>query len=301
MPNGYQYEALDTAGQRARGRIAARDKRDALRLLHGKGLFPITLAPEAQQEVGRISRPISHQDYILTLKQLALLLNAGVPLVQSVATLKSQGIHPGLERAFADVERRLRSGENFTSAFATALSGLPAYVGQLAAAGEAIGRLGTALADAVKQMEYEHQVRIEFRNALTYPAFLVAAGLSAVLFIFIVVVPRFSAMLDNTKQKLPLISSIVLETGVFLNQHLVAVLVIAALFVVATVLASRDPALRAKARELLATAPLVGAWLRESDMAAWASLLSTMLGNGVDLIKALSLARDGVRIPRLAT
>jgi general secretion pathway protein F len=300
MPIQFEYEAMDTSGRSSRGRIAALDAREALRTLHGKGLTATALTEAATAAAERVRRPVVFQDYILTLKQLSLLLNAGVPIAQAVAGLKTQGIHPMLGAAFAQIEKKIRAGESFTTAFAGALPALPPYVGQLVAAGEAIGRLGPALADAVKQMEYDHQVRVEFRNALTYPTFLVLAGLAAVLFIFIVVVPRFSAMLATAKAPLPLISSLVIKTGVVLNEHALALVIVLVAIGGLVAVAVRDPAVRARARELLSRAPLIGAWLRESDLAAWASLLSTMLANGVDLIKALHLARDGVRIPRIA-
>ena len=105
--------------------------------------------------------------------------------------------------AFGAMSKALRAGASFSNAFAKALPALPAYAFQLSAAGESIGELGPALADTAKQMEYEHRVKQDIRNALTYPAILVSAGLGAVLFIFLVVVPRFSAMLASSKEPLP--------------------------------------------------------------------------------------------------
>lgn len=300
MASVFEYQAIDSSGRAARGRVTASDVREALRQLHGKGLVPTSVSESGGAEVRASRRPPSRQDHILTLKQLSLLLTAGVPLLQAIATLKTQGLHPALSAAFAEVEKRIRSGSPFTTALGAALPDLPAYVPQLAAAGEAIGKLGSALADAVKQMEYEHQVAVEFRNALTYPAFLVAAGISAVLFIFIVVVPKFSSMFAASNQSLPAISRIVLSTGMFLNEHSILVTIMASLVVGLVIGASRDAKIRARCRDLLSQAPLFGAWMREADLAAWASMLSTMLNNGVDLIKALGLAKSGVRSPRLS-
>lgn len=300
-PISFDYEAFDGSGQSSRGRISAGDSREALRLLHGKGLIPVTVSATPAARGSRSRKPPTAQDHILSLKQLSLLLNAGVPLVQAVATLKSQGIHPALSLAFQDIEKRIRTGATFSSAFTAALPALPPYASQLAASGEAIGRLGPALGDAVKQMEYDHQVAVEFRNALTYPAFLVTAGLAAVLFVFIVVVPRFSAMFAASKQSLPFISSVVLKTGMFLNDHVVAVGAVVVALIAACIAVSRDRGARVRIREALARAPLIGTWMKESDLATWASMLATMLANGIDLIKALQLARQSVRSPVLGS
>ncbi len=304
MQRTFEYEALDGSGRALSGRLAATHDREALRLLQAQSLIPVSLRLLAETEgavrKSFMARPPSVQDRTLTLKQLALLLNAGVPLVQSVSTLKAQNLHPELGEAFGGVERRLRSGDTFVTALQAALPELPAYVFQLAAAGEAIGRLGKALDDGAKQMEYEHQVRVNIRNALTYPTILMISGITAVLFIFIVVVPRFSSMVANAKTPLPLLSRVVINTGTFLNAHLNVVLLLAVALGASIAWATRNPAMRLRLRENVARLPLIGKWLQEADLATWASMLATMLENGVDLIKGLQLARDSVNLPVLA-
>ena len=303
MQHAFQYEALDSAGRSLTGHIESLHERDAQRTLEAQGLFLVSLTPVKpdilKSTVLRFRRGVTAQDRILALKQLALLLKAGVPLVQSIGTLKKQAPHPVLGAGFSDLEKRLRSGETFTGALAAALPSLPPYVNQLAAAGETIGHLGQALDDAADQMSYERQVRQDIRNALTYPAILITAGALAVFFIFIVVVPRFSAMLANAKEPLPWISEVVLTAGLFFSEHKLAVFMLFAAFGLAGWRAARSPSVRAQTREFMAGLPLIGPWLREAEIARWASMLSTMMANGVDLIKGLQLARDAVAIDSL--
>src|SRR5262249_29639655 len=151
----------------------------------------------------------------------------------------------------------------------------------------AIGNLGQSLEDGADQMAYERQVRQDIRNALTYPTILVGAGFTAVLFIFIVVVPRFSAMLANAKGPLPWISAVVLKTGMFFSLHKTLILGSLVAGGVAIWHLLRSPSRRSRAREAMARLPMVGSWLREAEIARWASMLGTMLANGVDLLKGL--------------
>lgn len=303
MLQSFQYEAVDGAGRVLTGKLEANGERDAQRTLEGQGLTVVSLAgakPTAAK-TGALSfqRGVTVQDRILALKQLALLLKAGVPLVQGIGTLKNQATHPTLAEAFAGMEKRLRTGDTFTNALAAALPSLPTYVNQLAAAGEAIGHLGQALDDAATQMAYDRQVRQDIRNALTYPSILIVAGVTAVLFIFIVVVPRFSAMVANAKEPLPWISAVVIKTGIFLNANklLLFLLIAGAGWYAWTMF--KNPKRQAQVREFLGGLPLIGVWLKEAEVARWASMLGTMLANGVDLIKALQLARDGVNLSGL--
>jgi len=303
MSQSFQYEAVDGAGRVLTGRIESLHERDAQRVLESQGLLIVALAPGKQETqktgMARFRRGVSAQDHILALKQLALLLKAGVPLVQGIGTLKNQATHPVLGTAFADMEKRLRTGETFTGALAAALPSLPSYVNQLAASGEAIGHLGQALDDGADQMAYERQIRQDVRNALTYPTILVGAGFTAVLFIFIVVVPRFSAMLANSKKPLPWISSVVLKTGMFFSTNKLTILGLLCAIGFGAWYLSRSKQRRARFREFMADMPLIGSWLRDAEIARWASMLGTMLANGVDLIKGLQLARDTISLDSL--
>lgn len=305
MFQSFQYEAIDGGGRVLTGRLDANHERDAQRTLEGQGLTVISLAAAtvktqtAKAGLFNLQRGPSVQDRILALKQLALLLKAGVPLVQGIGTLKNQAGHPVLAEAFAGMEKRLRGGDTFTNALALAMPTLPPYVNQLAASGEAIGHLGQALDDAASQMAYDRQMRQDIRNALTYPAILITAGTTAVLFIFIIVVPRFSAMIANAKEPLPWISAVVIKTGMFLSTHKLLLLAAVSGLVWFAYSIFKSPRRLAQMREFLAGLPLIGIWLKEAEVARWASMLGTMLSNGVDLIKGLQLARDGVTLSSL--
>ncbi|MEQ8733650.1 MAG: type II secretion system F family protein [Rhodospirillaceae bacterium] len=270
-----------------------------------RGLTPVSLERQKPRKnktsLFSGKRAPSPQDYILTVKQLALLLNSGVPLITAVDTLKSQGLHSQLIEAFESMSKALRSGASFSSALARALPSLPGYAFQLSAAGESIGELGPALSDTATQMEYEYQIKQDIKNALTYPAILVSAGLGAVLFIFLIVVPRFSAMLSASKEPLPLLSQVVLSTGMLLSENKVIVFTALAIALIFLGWGYKQPVARDWMRQNLVTLPLLGSWLKEAELAKWASMLGTMLRHGVDLIKALEFARGTLGIKTIST
>lgn len=302
MPLNFDFQALDSAGRIVKGSIEADSHRHALRSIEAQNLAPLSLLPSPHQaDAKKIfqGRP-KVQDVLISLKQLSLLLTAGVPLVRAIETLQQQNLHPQISNGFYDLGRRLRGGESFTASLPISMPMLPSYVSQLAAAGEAIGRLGESLSDAAVQMSYDHQVRQDIRNALTYPAILVGTGITAVLFIFIIVVPRFSAMLAQAKSPLPWISVVVLNTGMFLNSHIISLLVLLSVLVFSASSAFRNRRTMDLVREQAAKMPLLGSWLLESDLARWAFMLGTMFENGVELTKALDLARAGVTLPSLS-
>src|SRR5690606_11185001 len=139
-------------------------------------------------------------------------------------------------------------------------------------------------------------VRTEIRQALTYPAVLVCAGLGAVVMMFTFVVPKFATLLKRADD-LPWLASAVLNTGMFLRQWYPAVLLLVGALVAWAVLALRNPATRARWFEAMERVPVLGAWRVESETATWARVLSTLLSNRVPLMDALSLAQASLIAP----
>jgi general secretion pathway protein F len=207
-------------------------------------------------------------------------------------------VHP-LGPALAGLDRDVRAGQRFSEALARSALGLPAYVVALAEAGEAGGELARALQDAALQLEHEHRIGQELRNALVYPAVLVVAGLFAVLVIFVGVVPRFASLLKSSRADMPEISRIVIESGLFVQQHLLAFGVGVAGLVLAAVATLARPRARALLLDKLSHAPAVGPWLMRLEVGRWTTVLGQLLANRVPIITALHLASGALRLTRL--
>ena len=301
----YEYEAVDHSGKYIFSKLVAEDQKDALRILMGRGLTPIHFKSiDTQKRIKPYnlsrSKPKT-KDFILTIKQLSLLIKSGVPLISAVDTLKSQALHPHIVKAFENISDLLRSGTPFSDAIIKSFPNLPSYVFQLSKAGESIGQLGESLADAAKQMEYEYQVKQDIKTALTYPLILVASGLIAIFFIFLVVVPRFAGMLDSSSESLPFLSKLVFSVGMFVHNHFSVILVSFVLMAITFTFILRRTDLKDKITQNIFNLPLVGLWLQEAEIAKWSSMMSTMLKHGVELIKGLELARETIHIKTMQT
>jgi general secretion pathway protein F len=296
----FDYQAIDASGKLVTGQIHARSLREAQRTIEVRNLVPVELSVARLKARKRklFQRPPTMREYALLMEQMALLLGAGIPLLNAVKSLETQSIHPAFEAALSELDARLRAGEPLAASLKLAFPTLPSYFHQLAAAGEATGRLGPALKDGVAQLNYDINVAQDIRNALTYPAILALTGVLAVTFIFIVVVPRFSSMLKGKMDQLPFISRLVIETGMFAQSAKIPIMLLALLCGAGAVWLLRNPKFRRRLRQWADRMPLVGSWLLEADIARWAAMLSTMLANGVDLIQSLTFAREAITLDR---
>ncbi|HEY5412322.1 MAG TPA: type II secretion system F family protein [Caulobacteraceae bacterium] len=297
----FRYDAVGQDGRTVRDLVHASDEASALRRLAADGLVVTRLRAVGALNIRRTRRELRFGERVLVLRQLALMVNAGVPLLEALETVRD-GLDADVGRdQFAAVIAALMQGDSFGHALATHTSGFPAYVHALASVGEASGRIGEVLADAAGQMDFEHRLQRELINALTYPLFLMCAGVGAIGFILINIVPRFSAMIGDHIDKAPAASRLLLQVGDYLSAHTTMAGLIAAGVVLAAVTAWRDRGFRQRLYRLGRRAPLVGGLLKAREIALWSRLAAFALAHGVEILNAAALARQAMPDGQLRT
>jgi general secretion pathway protein F len=295
----FRYHAIGRDGRAVSDVVQAADERAALSRLAAEGLTVTRLDPAAAARRGLARRELKLSERVLLMRQLALMLEAGVPLLEAIGMITS-GVQAERGRAQLEaVSAALKRGDSLGHALAAHAPGFPPYVYAMANIGEASGRTAEVLRDAAEQMAYEDRLRRDFANALTYPGFLAVAGLAALGFIFVEVVPRFSAMIGQRNTHMPAMSRAVLAIGDFASSHLVLVAGGLLLLVAALLAVVGTPAARRGLYRFGLTLPLAGRVLRAREIAAWARLTGFGLANGLDLLSAVALSREAVQDPAL--
>lgn len=292
----FAYEAVRRDGQVARGTITAVDENAALRRLGADGFTVLSIkAAKPPKSAGR-DRNLTPAERVLVLRQMALMLEAGVSLLETIDTV-AQGMQALKGRAqFVAAIAALRRGDSLGSALETHVPGFPAYVYAMARVGEASGGVAEVLQDAAEQLAYEDRLRRDFTNAMTYPAFLLFAGFAAVGFIFTQVVPRFATMIGDDRTNVPAMSRWVLSAGEFANANLGLVGIVIGAIVALGIVVAVNAKVREKAYTLAHGALIVGPVIQAREIASWARLTAFALNNGVPILSAIALARAAVPI-----
>lgn len=294
----FSYEGFDAQGERQTGLLEASSQAEALRQLQGKNITAVELQPAQGKPTPSLFAPRLSQEHITqALYELTRLIESDVSIAESVEAMTDAGHHEKIDHAFVGIARALQQGESFSVALGNSKLPLPDYLLHLVRAGELSGDLAGALKRAQEKMEYDQRTANDMRNALTYPIILIIAGLTAVLMMFIVVVPKFSNML-NSANELPWLASAVLRTGTWFNAHWDLLLIVAGASITAAIAALRQAHIRAGLVNWLSRTPVLGRWLNETDMASWSYSLAAMLGCKVELLAALNLSTNSLRIPR---
>jgi type II secretory pathway component PulF len=290
----FRYRAVDPGGRAVSDVVLARDEPAALRGLMAAGLVVTRLAEEEQVQVRRADRDLRPGERVLLMRQLSLMLEAGVPLLEALETVAAGVVARRGRAQLLAVITALKGGVSLGVALRAHAPGFPYYVYAMAEVGEAAGRVAEVLRTAADQMAYEDRLRRDFVNALTYPAILACAGVAAVAFIFIEIVPRFSALIESNGGHMPLLSRVVFAIGDFVNGHLIAVAVVLGALATLVLLGAGHPAGQRRLYALGRGLPVIGGLLNAREVATWARLTAFAMTHGVTLLDASALSRQAL-------
>ncbi len=278
--------------------LNASTQSEAVGQLYADGLTPFSVVMEQTAVVGDgvTTGKLRQADLVAFVREIATLLSSGVGLTESFATLhgatKNGALHEALSKLIASVQ----GGDTFSVALRKAKLELPEYVYALARAGEATGNIGAALLRCADQLEFDERMQAETREALIYPTILILTGVVAIGFIFSFVVPRFAGLLAGRNVELPWLSSVVLSTGLFVNQHWLAFLVGLLALIGGGIAISRMPGARVKATVVLSNLPVFSSWMAGAETARWTSILAVLVQSRVPILMSLDLAASSVRL-----
>jgi len=305
----FEYEALNSTGKSVQGIIDAESARTARTKLRGRGFYPTQIREEAIAAVERAASPnifsflfgrIKAKDLALASRQLATLMEAGIPLTSSLSALIEQLGHPLLRKIFTQIRERVREGSSFADAlFLHPQVFSPLFIGMVRA-GEVSGTLALTLARWADFSEHQIALRQRIGAAMTYPIFMFIIGLGVLIFLMTFVVPTVTKIFSEVGQSLPLPTVILISVSGFLNRFWWALLggfaVLA--FWLKRYLRSESGALAWDRLKL--KLPLAGDIHRQLAISRWSRTLGTLLHGGLPLLQALEISQ-GVVENRLLT
>jgi general secretion pathway protein F len=283
----FRYRGAYVDGRLERGRLAAPNRGAALRALADRGIHPIEVAAEESAGSSRLTLPVA--DLALTLRVLADMLDAGIPLTRALQLLETV-VPPRVAAVLPSVLGAVREGYGFGAALARADVHVPPEIAGIIAAGERGSGLAAAIREAALLCEDSATTRAALRSALAYPALLAVAGVASLGLLVGVVLPRFAAILADLGQSLPATTRLVLWAGevarVVALPALGATIVGAVLWRVWTASAAG----RRRWQAFLLRLPIVGDLRLGAAGARLCSSLAALLTSGVPLVAALPSA-----------
>jgi type II secretory pathway component PulF len=298
MPQ-FAYQAIAAAGGKVSGTLEAATRSEAYRQLEARQLAPLDLQ-ESARSAPAAGTPSSHgvprlnrQRLIFFTSELADLLDAGLPVQQSLTVMAEKQQDPAIRRVSLLVRQHLSEGQTLSASFRLASPSFDDLFTSLVAAGEASGSLGGVLSRMAQSMTQLQDLQRRFTSAMVYPAFMAGACalLMAVFTLFLV--PQLTDLLSKTGQQLPAVTRLLLDFSHFCTQHVWTMLGGGAAVLIAFRAAIATPRGRAWWDRAKLGIPLIGPILETRFYAAFTQALGNLLTNGVPLLSALKLLVAG--------
>ncbi|PRC92868.1 type II secretion system inner membrane protein GspF [Solimicrobium silvestre] len=296
MP-AFRYEALLADGQNKTGVINADSARAARAELRGQGLTPIQLEQIANEQQNKSQRALfadklSTTELSLFTRQLASLLEAGLPLEQSFSALLEQAERVYVRDLIAAIRSEVMAGHSLSDVLKQHPRDFADIYTALVASGEQIGQLSRVLSRLADFIERRNALVQKVKLAFTYPAIVTVVAFAIVIFLLAYVVPQIVSVFANTKQKLPILTVIMLAISDFVRAYGIIVAVVFSFGLWAWLQVLKNPEVKMRWHSWLLTAPLYGKFERSVNTSRFASTLAITIGSGVPILQALQTSRD---------
>lgn len=285
----FEYVGKTLSGSEVSGEIAARSQEEVRRILRRKRVL-VTEARAKPREIHlHIRRGVKSTEISRMARQFATMIEAGLPLVQSLEILSDQATSPALKDALSDVRERVQSG----STLAEALGKHPKIFDELfvnmVEAGEIGGALDTILLRLATYKEKVDALRRKIKGAMYYPAVISVVAAGATLFLITFIVPVFAKLFEGFGAELPLPTKLVLAiSGIIRSNILLGIVILIGLGIGYRYLA-KTPSGRLAIDRFKLKIPIMGNLLRKSIIARFSRTLGTLLNSGVPILDSLEI------------
>lgn len=297
----YLYKAVTRNGEVLEGEADAVSKEELVERLQSAGHIPLSASEKKSQrefiplklkDLFRRAQ-ISNQAIVFFTRQLATLLQAGLPLDHALRTLSGLCPQGPLKNMVDDLHTQLRRGVGMADAMAAQEGIFNKFYLHTVRAGEAGGALHIVLDRLADYLERNAELRSDVLSALLYPFILFTVAVISLLIMVIFVVPEFSALFEDSGQPLPLLTLIIFGITDFIRYYywLILLLVLAAVFFAHQWWQQN----RLRWDQWSLAMPLYGELIAKLEVARFSRTLGTLLSNGVPLLNATVIVKETLR------
>lgn len=312
--NTYAYQAVNSAGISSSGIIEVATQNEAVRRIKEMGLFPTRVSEQHRNRTtktiaARIATPeggsvriklfdqrVKSSEVSVLTRQMATLLDAGLPLIRGLKILQQQESNTTLKRILGEISSTIEAGSLFSEALAAHPKVFNKLYVNMVRAGEAGGALEISLLRLAEFMEKAEKIKGRVKSAMFYPVAVmcVASGVMALMMLF--VIPKFKEVFSGltSGRPLPAFTTFVMSISDVARQHAPIVGLALGVVVITFLIGLRTKLGRFAFDQFKLKMPILGPVFRKSAISRFARTLGTLLNNGVPILQALNIVRETV-------
>lgn len=316
MPS-FAYVALDAQGQQVSDFIDAASQSEAINTLRGQGLFPTSVKEQARAAKAKAGKgvkaakasgakgvkinlpflekkTVKSATLMIFTRQLATLIDAGLPLLRGLTVLAKQEPDPVLKKTISQLAEAVQGGGTFSDG----LNGHPKIFNKLyvnmVKAGELGGVLEVVLNRLAEFQEKAQKVKGKVKSAMMYPAIVMIIAIIIMGFLLVFIVPKFEQIFADMLggKPLPLLTQIVVGSSRFVQQQFILIGVVIGSLVFAFKYLSSTPRGSVLLDQFMLKAPLFGDLTRKNGISRFTRTLGTLVTSGVPILQALNITKE---------
>ena len=313
----FHYSALDAKGEQTNGVVAANNESEAIQQLRAKGLYPTQIQEEGKGKMGKAAAPakskgktqakaakgqlggrVKPKNLMIFTRQLATLIDSGLPLLRSLTVLEKQEPNLVLRATIGSLAENVQGGSTFSESLAQHPKIFNKLYVNMVKAGELGGVLEIVLNRLAEYQEKAQKLKNKIVSAMVYPVIVMFIAIAILVFLMIFIVPKFKEMFAATESELPMISKIVFGTSEFFLANplwvpnIVFIFILFGFIVFLFNIWGRTKGGRKVIDTLKLKMPILGDIQRKSAVSRFSRTLGTLVTSGVPILQALNITRD---------
>lgn len=295
----FSYRALDASGKTVKGVLEGDSERQIRSQLRAQKLKPLSVQSVGQKEEGERTRPrlfsrarrLNSKDLSLITRQLASLVQSGLPLDEALQVAARQSRKEGIKGLLLQVRSRVVEGRSLAQALGEHPRAFDHMYRAMVRAGESSGFLGQILERLAEYTETSQHTRQRLQMAMVYPFVLLGVSITVIAILMAFVVPDLIAMFQHSERELPMLTKILIAVSNFVSSLWgLATFILLVLSGFLFTVWLRNDKNRVRWHRFLLRVPIIKDVLVQADSSRFASTLAILLSSGVPLLEALRIA-----------
>lgn len=294
----FTYTAKNKEGTIKKGDVESESRETVVALLEEQSLVPITISKKGGINFNIKKLAIGHVPLVekmMFTRQLSTMINAGLPLTQSLHILEKQTSNVKMQKVITDITKDVEGGLSLSTALEKNPKVFSKIYVSMVKSGEVGGMMDEILDRLADQLEKDHTLFSKIRSALTYPAVIILAMFGAVTYLISSVVPKIGEMFEELDAPLPTSTRFLLFISKLFSDYIVFTLIFSAISVYGFLFfLKRSEKLRFVIHKILLHIPIFGKMAKKTNVARFTRTFGTLLASGIPVLDTLNVISDSI-------
>lgn len=293
----YIYQARSKEGKIETGTVEASSREAAAFLLQKYNVFVTSIKeqnPSILSGGGAFFNKVGKKELAIFSRQLAVMLQSRVPVTQSLKGLAIQVKNPGFREQIMKISQMVEEGNPLSEAFAIYPDTFNIFYISLIKTGEASGKISESLSYLSEHLEREHDISSQLKSAMIYPAFVIGVLVIVMAVVMFFVMPKLIDLLKQTTSKPPFFTMLMINFYAFLAHYGWILLVAFGFLVIFIIYYFTTKEGKKRYDKMVLKVPFVRGFLKKIFLIRFAESISTLIGAGLSINKALEITKDTV-------